>query len=647
MAKTAILSVRIISDATKAAKGFEQVEGKASKFGKALKVAAGGFVIAGGAAKVAYDQMISPAGDLEQSIGAIDTVFKANADQMHAWAKGAATDVGLARNEFNELGTLIGTQLRNGGTAMDQLAPKTNELITLGADLSSMFGGSTKTAVEALSSALKGERDPIEKYGVTLKQSSIDAEAARLGFEKVGGALSAEAQQAATLSLISKQTADAQGNFARESETLQGKQQRLTAQFENAKATLGTGLLPIATQFFGYLSDTALPAVTTFIDEFSKGEGAGGKFRDALSGIKTVVQEVGGFLITHKNTIGLLIAAWAGIKAVQATLAVYRGTMAAIRGIQAGYAAATYGATAATYAQTTAQKIGMLVGKGQIAVTKGMAIAQRLLNAAMRANPIGLIITAITILVGVIVYLYKNNETARKIITAAWNAIKGAVLAVKDWIVGVAWPAIKGAFVAIGDAAVALKDGVVAAWNLIKDGISAAWNWIKDTGSKIIGWFTDLPGKITGALGDVGGMLTGIGGDIIDGLLGGLRAKIGDVQSFFTGLTDMIPDWKGPLPKDKRLLAPAGTAIMGGLIRAIDDERAQLRRTLGDVTQDIAGTEARMDLRTRTGSRAASRISARGGQTINITINGAVDPMSTAKQIEGILDRRRDLLGIA
>src|SRR5699024_11214970 len=110
-----------------------------------------------------------------------------------------------------------------------------------------------------LSSALKGERDPIEKYGVTLKQSSIDAEAARLGYEKVGGSLSNQAQQAATLSLITKQTADAQGNFAKESDTLEGKQQRLTAQYENAKATLGTGLLPVATQFFGYLSDTAMP----------------------------------------------------------------------------------------------------------------------------------------------------------------------------------------------------------------------------------------------------------------------------------------------------------------------------------------------------------------------------------------------------
>src|SRR5699024_7722517 len=107
---------------------------------------------------------IQGAGDLEQSVGAIEAVFKSGASQMSTWSQTAATDVGLTKNEFNELGTLMGAQLKNGGTAMEDLAPKTKSLIELGADLSSMFGGNTADAVGALSSALKGERDPIEKY---------------------------------------------------------------------------------------------------------------------------------------------------------------------------------------------------------------------------------------------------------------------------------------------------------------------------------------------------------------------------------------------------------------------------------------------------------------------------------------------------
>lgn len=242
-----------------------------ARLGNAMKGGAlavlGGAVLAGAFLKDA----VGAAGDLEQSIGAIDTVFGKSSGQMKKWSKGAAQSVGLTQNEFNELGTLIGSQLKNGGTAMDKLAPKANNLITMGADLSSMFGGSTKEAVEALSSALKGERDPIERYGVSLNQAKIDAEAASLGFEKVGGSLTDQAKQAATLSLITKQTADAQGNFAKESDTLAGKQQRLSAQFGNFKTTIGTALLPVMTKVFGFLNDTALPAITSFTDTLGKG----------------------------------------------------------------------------------------------------------------------------------------------------------------------------------------------------------------------------------------------------------------------------------------------------------------------------------------------------------------------------------------
>lgn len=236
---------------------------------KAALLATGALSVAAvGAFKYGADA-IDLAADLEQSVGAIDTVFGKSAKRMHKWAKTAANDVGLTQNEFNELGTLIGSQLKNGGTAMDRLAPKTKKLIGLGADLSSMFGGTTSEAVEALSSALKGERDPIERYGVSLSQAKIDAEAAALGFEKVDGSLSNQAQQAATLSLIMKQTADAHGNFAKEVDTLSGKNQRLKASLEDTKTEIGTALLPIVADAADFLLKKGVPAFEDFADWFS------------------------------------------------------------------------------------------------------------------------------------------------------------------------------------------------------------------------------------------------------------------------------------------------------------------------------------------------------------------------------------------
>ena len=67
------------------------------------------------------------------------------------------------------------------GVAAGDLAPVTNDLVGLGADLAAQFGGSSADAVAALSSLLRGETDPIEKYGVAIKQADITGPEGRDG----------------------------------------------------------------------------------------------------------------------------------------------------------------------------------------------------------------------------------------------------------------------------------------------------------------------------------------------------------------------------------------------------------------------------------------------------------------------------------
>ena len=67
------------------------------------------------------------------------------------------------------------------------VADKTGEMIQLGADLAAQFGGSSADAVAALSSALRGEADPAEKYGLALSQTAINAELMAKGQSKLTG----------------------------------------------------------------------------------------------------------------------------------------------------------------------------------------------------------------------------------------------------------------------------------------------------------------------------------------------------------------------------------------------------------------------------------------------------------------------------
>lgn len=134
----------------------------------------------------------------------------------------------------------------------------------------------------------------------------------------------------------------------------------------------------------------------------------------------------------------------------------------------------------AAQAALAATKQGLLTA-AQIAgnvASKALAVGIRLVNAAMRANPIGIVITILIALVGAIVLAYNKNETFRKIVQNVWKAIQSAI--------SFAWNnVIKPAFNAIVSFITGtlvpkmnwLYNNVIKpVWNGIKTAISTVWN---------------------------------------------------------------------------------------------------------------------------------------------------------------------------
>lgn len=251
--KTSTIKVNITGDARDALKAINQTTGEMMTMQQKTASAVGGMANAIASAGVIQKlgeigtACVNAAADLQQSVGGVETVFESSADQMLAWADQAAQAVGLSKNEYNEFATLIGSQLQNFGMSVEDSASKTNDLISLGADLSSMFGGTTADAVDALSAALKGEMDPIEKYGISLNDATLQAQAASMGLLDLYKSGDRNAKMQATLAAVTAQSGKAVGNFSREADTAQGQQQRMNAAWENAKASLGEALLPALT----------------------------------------------------------------------------------------------------------------------------------------------------------------------------------------------------------------------------------------------------------------------------------------------------------------------------------------------------------------------------------------------------------------
>ncbi|GAB3622586.1 hypothetical protein GCM10027418_06680 [Mariniluteicoccus endophyticus] len=240
-----------------------KVKGGLGALGGTLKMGLIGAAAAAGAAVgAAFTSSIDAASKLEQSIGGVGAIFKQNAGVIDAASQKAATGLGLSRNAYNELATVVGAGLKNKG--ITDFTGETQKLIGLGADLAAQFGGSTQEAVEAISSLMRGEADPIEKYGVAINETAINAELAARGQSKLEGAALEQAKAQARLAVLFRQTKDAQGAFARESDTFAGKQQRAAAQWEDLKTKIGGAFLPAMSSAMGFISAKGVPAIEAF-----------------------------------------------------------------------------------------------------------------------------------------------------------------------------------------------------------------------------------------------------------------------------------------------------------------------------------------------------------------------------------------------
>lgn len=98
-------------------------------------------------------------------------------------------------------------------------------------------------------------------------------------------------------------------------------------------------------------------------------------------------------------------------------------------------------------------------------ITKAGTAIQWAMNAAMSANPIGIIILLIAALVAGIVLLFDHNKAFHDFIVNSWTVIKQ--------VVGDAITAVVNFFKNLGE-------NIAKVWESIKQGIETAWNGFKD-----------------------------------------------------------------------------------------------------------------------------------------------------------------------
>ena len=226
--------------------GIQAADKQLKTFGTSAKTVAGavgGLSLAFGTVKSVIGPAITAASNMEESLSKVNVVFGKGARDVEKFATSAARNLGQSKQAVLEAAGVFGTFGKAAGLAGTDLAVFSNDFTTLAADLASFNNTTPEEAVQAIGAALRGEAEPLRKYGVLLDDATLKQEALSLGIYKGKGALTAQQKILAAQSAIYKQTGDAQGDFFRTSENLANSQRTLAATFENVKAKMGAAFI--------------------------------------------------------------------------------------------------------------------------------------------------------------------------------------------------------------------------------------------------------------------------------------------------------------------------------------------------------------------------------------------------------------------
>ncbi len=227
-----------VRDTQKLGKNIKSLSGTAIKAAAAFAVFRGGQLF-GQFAKEA----VSDATQLERNIAAVGSIFGEVAPEMLQFAQNASR-IGLNMNEAAGATTFLGSVIKQAGFDIDETSEMTQKLINLSADLAITYNRDVSEALNAVAALFRGEYDPIEKFGVGMKQNEIEALKAARGMDKLTGRAEIFADVMIRYEELLLRANDATGAFERQSDSLYVQQQVLAATFENVRAAVGLGLTP-------------------------------------------------------------------------------------------------------------------------------------------------------------------------------------------------------------------------------------------------------------------------------------------------------------------------------------------------------------------------------------------------------------------
>ncbi len=374
---------------------------------------------------------------------------------------------------------------------------------------------------------------------------------------------------------------------------------------------------------------------------------AAGDSLGSLGPVVTVTAGVFGFLADHIDTIvqymPLIIAAFIAWKTAQAlslavqiahlpvTIALAVSNIAyanavwallAAMGIERTSRMASIAAWAVHLVQIIAHNAALLALRAGIiltaAATGAITAAQWLFNAALTANPIGLVIAAIALLVGGLVIAYRESETFRNIVDGAFQLVKTGV----------------------GNAVGFMIDGfrmLLNVWLTVAGGIvsgaATALGWVPGVGDKLKGAeraFGAMKDTILGTLDDAAQKAYGFGEKAGGNVAGGFGSQSGPAYDAGRAVGGAAVAGAGAGGSEAYKTGEGlGVNIGNGLAAGINTRQAWINQAAREAAR-AAASGVSQELEMQSPSRVTMRLGQMFGMGMELGMLSRVGPLGSA-----------------
>lgn len=206
--------------------------------------------------------------DLAEVQNVVDVTFGAMSEQIEDFSKTAITQFGLSELSAKQYSSTMGAMLKSMGISGNDVYAMSTKLTGLAGDIASFYNLSGDEAFAKIRAGISGETEPLKQLGINMSVANMEAFALSKGITTAYNSMSQADQTLLRYNYLLSVTKDAQGDFARTSDSWANQTKILAENFNSIKASIGQGLINVFTPVIRVIN-TVISRLQVLADAFN------------------------------------------------------------------------------------------------------------------------------------------------------------------------------------------------------------------------------------------------------------------------------------------------------------------------------------------------------------------------------------------